>query len=446
VTTGGKIMGEAISIIGMIVALVGLSLLVIKGVNIFVVAIGMSLLVAITGGINLYDALKTEYMTGFVGFVKNNFLIFLAGALMGKAYEITGGAKSIARWIINKVGTKYATLSVILATGILTYGGIAGFVVCFAVFPIALEIFKQADIPRRFIPGTIIFGCCTFSAIGPGNPQVGQVVLVNALGTSLMSGAVVGFIATFITLVVGVIWINHLIKKAKDNGEQFVTKSMDKFTGDDEELPNPWVALFPLILTLICINVKINGNPIIQIEYGVALGSFLAYFLMRKFRTDETSIAQHLSDSIRNAITAVCNTSSVVGFGTVVKAAVGFPLVISAMTNIPGPDLVAISLATTVLAGVCGSGSGGLGIAAPILAPIYTARGLTLDIIHRTMLVASSGLDTLPHNGFVVTVTNGVANETHKDAYIPVFWLTVVTPIIATITTIILFTLLPNLP
>jgi H+/gluconate symporter-like permease len=87
-----------------------------------------------------------------------------------------------------------------------------------------------------------------------------------------------------------------------------------------------------------------------------------------------------------------------------------------------------------------------MGIAAPILAPIYTARGMTLAQLHRTMLVASSGLDTLPHNGFVVTVVNGVANETHRDAYMPIFWITVITPLIATIVTIIGFTLFPNLP
>ncbi|MPM02572.1 hypothetical protein SDC9_48821 [bioreactor metagenome] len=438
-------MNQVISIIGMLVALVGLSFLVMKGVNIFIVAICMSFVVAITGGIDLYDALKVEYMTGFVGFIKSNFLIFLAGALMGKAYEITGGAKTVARAMMRLAGAKNAPLAVILSTGILTYGGIAGFVVCFAVFPIALEIYRAADIPRRFTPGTIIFGCCTFSSIGPGNPQVGQVVLVNALGTSLMDGAVVGFAATLVTLIIGVTWLNSMIRKARNKGEHFVAKTTDKFQ-DDTALPKAWIALLPLILTLIAINIKLNGESIIPIEYGVALGAALAYVLMKTYKTNRVPLLQHMSDGIKNAFSAVSNTASVVGFGSVVKAAVGFPVVISAMTSIPGPDLIAVAVATTVLAGVCGSGSGGLGIAAPILAPIYTARGVTLAQIHRTMLVASSGLDTLPHNGFVVTVVNGVANETHQDAYMPVFWLTVITPAIATIVTIIGFTLFPNLP
>lgn len=105
-------------------------------------------------------------------------------------------------------------IAVPLAIGILTYGGIAGFVVCFAVFPIALEVYREADIPRRFIPGVIVFACCTFSGIGPGNPQVGNVVLQNALGTSLMAGATVGFICTAVTLVVGLVILNVMVKRA----------------------------------------------------------------------------------------------------------------------------------------------------------------------------------------------------------------------------------------
>lgn len=438
-------MGGIVSIIGMIAALALLCYLVMKDVNIFIIAIAASLLVAITGKINLYSALKDNYMTGFVGFIKNNFLIFLAGALMGKVYEITGGAKSIARLLINKAGPKNATLSIILATGILTYGGIAGFVVCFSVFPIALEMYRQADIPRRFIPGVIIFGCCTFSAIGPGNPQVGQVVLVNALGTSMMNGAVVGFICTFLTLILGVIYFNRAIDKAKKNGEHFVVRSTDDFN-DEQETPNPWIALLPLVLSLLAINVKIKGKEILPIEYGVALGAVLAYILMRKYKVDNNPVIQHTGDAIKNALMAVCNTSSVVGFGSVVAAAVGFPAVVHAMTSMPGPDLVAVSVATNVISAVCGSGSGGLGIAAPLLAPIYAARGMNMGILHRTMLIASTGMDTMPYNGFVVTVTNGVCKETQKDSYMPVFWSNMVIPIIVTAVAIALFTFFPNLP
>ena len=423
-----------------------LSFLVMKGVNIFIAAIVSSLIVAITGGIPLYESLQTNYMGGFTGFFGGNFLIFVAGANMGQVYEKTYGAKAIARMIINGLGKDAAIIAVPLAIGILTYGGIAGFVVCFAVFPIALEIYREADIPRRFIPAAIIFACCTFSAIGPGNPQVGNVVLQNALGTTLMAGAVVGFIATAVTLVVGLFMLTVMVKNAKAKGEHFVAKETDKFD-DDAVTPNGWVALAPLALTLIAINIKIGGKQIVPTPFGVFLGSCLAYVMLRSFKTDPASPLDLLAIGIRNAVTAAANTSAVVGFGAVVKAASGFPVLCEAIENIPGPPLVAVALATTIIAGICGSGSGGLGIAAPILKPIFVdGLGININVLHRMMMIASSGLDSLPHNGFVVTVINGVCGETHKDAYMPVFWMTVVCPLIASAVAIILFTLFPNLP
>ena len=433
-----------ISIIGMVAALAILAFLVMRDVNIFVAAIAVSLLVAVTGGLDLYDAIKGNYMTSFVGFVRNNFLIFLAGSFMAKVYEITKASKSIARLLLKTFGTKNAVLSLILATGILTYGGIAGFVVCFSLFPIALEMFRAADIPRRYIPGVIIFGCCTFSSIGPGNPQVGQVVLVNALGTNLMSSYTVGFIATILTLIGGVLFFNMSIAKAKKS-EHFVAKSFDTFN-DEQEVPSAIIAILPLVFSLLTINIKIGGKSLLPIEYGVVLGAGIAYFLMRSYADTEKTLMENVADSITNAFMAVCNTSTVVGFGGVVSAAIGFSAVVNMITAIPGPDLVAVAVATNILAGVCGSASGGMGIAAPILANIFGPRGMSMDMLHRTMLISSTGMDTMPYNGFVVTVTKGVCKESPKDSYMPVFWATVVLPIAVTVVTIVIYTLFPNLP
>lgn len=437
---------EILSIIGMIAALCLLSYMVMKGVNIYVAAIVCSMVVALTGQIPAFEALQTNYMGGFTGFFGGNFLIFVAGALMGQVYEKTNGAKAIARLIIGLLGKKASMIAVPIAIGILTYGGIAGFVVCFAVFPIALEIYRQADIPRRFIPGVIVFSCCTFSGIGPGNPQVGNVVLQNAFGTSLMAGATVGFICTGVTLVVGLVILNVMVNHAWAKGEHFVAKAQDKFD-DDAVCPNGWVALIPLAISLVMINVKVGGKQLVPTAFGVAFGALLAYIMLRRYKTSEEGAVALAGNGIKNAVSAAANTSAVVGFGSVVKAAVGFPVLCSAIENIPGPPLVAVALATTLIAGICGSGSGGLGIAAPILKPIFVdGLGININVLHRMMLIASSGLDSLPHNGFVVTVINGVCGETHKDAYMPVFWLTVITPLIATAVGIILFTLFPMWP
>lgn len=440
-----------ISLIGIIIALSLLVVMVMRGVNIFIIAIICSVLVALTGSLNVYDALKVDYMTGFVGFLQANFFIFLTGTLMGKMMEITGGAKSIAKMIVRWIGKDKALLSIPIACGILAYGGVSVFVVSFAVFPIALEIFKEADLPRRFIPAALTFGCSTFAMVAPGAPQIHNVVPATALGTDIMAGAVNGFISCGVMFVVGSILLYRMVSKEKAKGEHFVAHESDIF----EEVaatnskvsngPNGFVALIPLIVSILLINFKIHGKPLVQIEVGVFIGALLVYLLLNKYQ-DNTKIVGHVGEACKTTVVAICNTCAVVAFGSVVKSAVGFDFIVNAMTSIPGPPIIGAALGTTVLAGICGSASGGLGIAAPLLGPVFLAKGVTATALVRTMAISSAALDSLPHNGYIVTVTNGLCKETHKDAYMPIFWVTVVTPLIGTAVAIILFTLFPMLP
>jgi H+/gluconate symporter-like permease len=434
-----------ISIIGIVVALGLVLYLIMKGINIFVIAFACSAIVALTGGLNLYEALKVHYMKGFVGFMQANYLIFLTGTLLGKMMEVTNGAKAIAQMLVKFFGREKAVISIPLACGILGYGGVSAFVISFCVFPIALQIFKEADLPRRFIPAALTFGCSTFAMVAPGAPQIHNAIPAQTLGTDLMAGAIVGFFSCAVMLVIGCFWLFKIVEKAKKQGERFVAKPMDVFASADEKLPNGWIALIPLIVTILIINIKIDGQPIVFLESGLLLGSILAYVLMNKYQ-DNSKLLTNLADTCKNSMGAIANTCAVVGFGTVVQAARSFPVIVNAVLDIPGPDLVGVAVAMNVIAGICGSASGGLGIATPLIGPVFLARGVSAAVLHRTLTIASSALDSLPHNGYIVTVTNGICNETHKDAYGAIFKLTVITPLIGTAVAVVLFTLFPMLP
>lgn len=431
-----------LSLLGILVSLALLVILIMRGVNIYIVALLCTGIVAMTGGINLYEGLKEHYMGGFVSFFKANFLIFMTGTIMGKAYEITNGAKAIAKMIINKFGPNMALISIPLACGIISYGGVSVFVASFAVFPIALEVFRQADYPRRFIPGALTFGCSTWAMVAPGAPQIQNAVPAAALGTDLMAGAINGFISSGVILLIGCIILMKTVNGAKGKGEGFVAKSMDVFD-ESAEYPSGVIALIPLIITILLINVKVNGQNLVPLEFGVFLGAAFVILLLNKYQ-DNSEVLGHLGDACKQSVVSISNTCAVVGFGAVVKASLAFPVVIDAMLNIPGPPLVGVAVGTTVIAGICGSASGGLGIAAPLLGPTYLALGVPAAAIHRVMTVSSAALDSLPHNGYIVTVTNGLCNESHKDAYGLVFWLTVVTPAIGSVVAVILFSLFPN--
>ena len=437
---------ETISIIGIIAALVLLFILIMKGVNIFVAAAAATVVIALTGQINVYMAFTDSYMSGFVGFIKSNFLVFVAGALLGKVYEITNGAKSIARLIVKGLGPKYAVFAIPLAVGLMTYGGIAGYVLCFAVFPIALEVFRASDIPRRFIPAAIVMGCCTFSSWGPGTPQLPNVALSKALSIPLTAGFTCGIITVVLQAVFSLLMLKLVVSKAQSNGEHFIAKQTDVFK-DDAVMPGGALALIPLALTLLCINIKVNGTALVPTEFGIAGGAALAYILMRTYHADGQPLMQHVGTAISNAISSAAVTSAMVAIGSVAKAAVGFPTAINGLTSIaPGVPLVSVAIGGILAGGICGSATGGTGIVAPLFAPIFAAKGLAMEVMGRVIVTGAHFGGTLPNNGFINTVTSGIAKETYKDSYGPVFLVVTVGNLFATVVAVILFTILPNLP
>ena len=94
----------ALGIIGIILAFALLMYMIMKGFNIYLTVFVCTLVVAVTSQMNVYEAYKVHFMTGFTTFFKNNYLIFLTGTLMAKAMDVTGAAKSIAKTIIKVWG------------------------------------------------------------------------------------------------------------------------------------------------------------------------------------------------------------------------------------------------------------------------------------------------------------------------------------------------------
>ena len=119
--------------------------------------------VALISGLDVFDMYTGTYMEGLVGFVQKWFPIFLLGAVFGKLMEETGAAKAVAKKVTQLIGKKKAILGVIIASALLTYGGVSLFVVVFAVYPIALELFREANVTRRLLVPTFALGAFTFT-------------------------------------------------------------------------------------------------------------------------------------------------------------------------------------------------------------------------------------------------------------------------------------------
>lgn len=299
----------AVSIIGIFLGLAVLIFCSMKGLSVFISALLASVVIALTGGISLESALLTDFMTGFVNFITGNFMVFAAGALMGKAYEITGGAKAVARLFIKLFTVRFAPYAIFLAIVVMTWGGIAGFVLAFSVFPIAVEIFREADLPRSMIPGIVIAGCCTISSWGPGSAQPVNNIYATNFQTSLMGAPVPSIIMAVASLLVTCLLLAVFIGRARARGKGFVATKWD-VPESDAALPNGILALIPLVVALVTINVKVNGKAILPTAFGIFVGAVVAILLMFRHKSDDKALVAHIGDAFQNALTSIGNTAA----------------------------------------------------------------------------------------------------------------------------------------
>ena len=434
-----------VGVIGIFLGLAVLIFLAYKGCSVLWVAPVAAMVVALIGGLDLLSAFADTYMTGLVGFVKSWFPMFMLGAIFGKILEVTGCAKSIAKTLSAKIGAKRAVLAIVISTGLMVYGGISLFVVVFAIYPIALDLFREADLPRRLIPGCIACGAFTFAMTAfPGSPQLNNIIPSKYFGTTAMAGPVLGIIAGILMLVLGVLWLERSARKMVANGEHF---DEPKNGVAEDNLPdvNFVLALLPLIVVVLMLNLltafagfESDVRSTYSIIIALLCGIILAILINIK---NSKGMLKAISEGAQASISATLNTSAAVGFGTVVKAVPGFAVLTNAILGIKASPLISESLAVTLLAGATGSSSGGLGIALEALGQNYLELanqiGMNPGILHRVAAVASGGLDSLPHCGGIVTMLM-VCSMTHKESYKDMGMTTVVIPVFVTVIVVIL--------
>jgi H+/gluconate symporter-like permease len=397
------------------------------------------------------------FMDKMVGFLKLYFPVFMLGAVFGKLIELSGFSKSIVAATIGLVGRSRAILSIVLVCALLTYGGVSLFVVVFAVYPFAAELFRQSGIPKRLIPGTIALGAFTFTMDSlPGTPQIQNIIPTSFFGTTTWAAPWLGTIGAVFILVVGLTYLDWRRRKAAAAGEGYGDNLVNEpapFEGG--KLAHPLVALLPLVLVGVCNklftdliprlygetqsflpSVVGNAKPVVQEVSKVAAiwaveGALLVGILcvlVCAWRAVTRQLAAGSQAAVGGALLASMNTASEYGFGAVIAALPGFKLVADALHTIPNP-LLNEAVTVTALAGITGSASGGMSIALGAMAETFIANanaaGIPMEVLHRVAAMASGGMDTLPHNGAVITLL-AVTGLTHRQSYKDIFAITVI--------------------
>lgn len=456
------------SIFAILLSLALLMYFAYRGVSVLILAPVLAVLAVILSGqsqqtMGMYTQV---FMEGMGGFAIKYFPLFILGAIFGKLMEDSGYANSIAYNIVNKLGNKHALLSIVIACSILTYGGVSAFVVTFAIYPIAAALFKQVDIPKRLIPGAICIGALTLTMTAlPGSPAIHNAIPMPYFNTDAFAAPGLGLIASIIMLGGGMMWMNRQLRIASVNNEGYGNHTLnEKEPVKTDKIPNFWLALFPIVIVIVgnylfsqTIIPLWNNNYLAEEKFGgISLSSVVGlwsiilslvvaclFVMLLNFRK-MNSLTDSLNKGAMGSLLPIFNTASEVGYGSVIATLAGFTIIQQYLMGVaPGNPLISEAIIINVLAGITGSASGGLGIALDIMGSSYMqlAQEYNIDpeLMHRVASLASGGLDSLPHNGAIITML-AICGLTHRESYKDIFVTAVLVPLISLVVVIVLGT------
>lgn len=443
-----------INFIVVLSALLLLMLVAYRGYSVIIFAPVIAMLaVLFTDPAAVAPLFSGVFMERVAGFLKLYFPVFLLGAVFGKLIEMSGFSQIIAAAVIRLVGQERAILAIVMVCALLTYGGVSLFVVVFAVYPFASEVFRRGNIPKRLIPGAIALGAFSFTMDAlPGTPQIQNIIPTTFFGTDAWAAPGLGLIGGVLILIAGVSYLEWRRRAAVAQNEGYGTGHLnepDAVTVDERR--SAFIALIPLLVVGIAnliltwlipqwtgdtLTTSMAGlaNPLVTSVPGIAavwavqgalLCGILAVFVLA-FRQVTQRFIEGSKAAVSGALLAALNTASEYGFGAIIAALPGFLLVRDALMKIPDP-LVNEAITVTTLAGITGSASGGLSIALAAMSEQFleaaNAAGIPPEVLHRVAAMASGGMDTLPHNGAVITLL-AVTGLTHRQSYKDIFAIT----------------------
>lgn len=389
-------------------------------------------------------ALSEQFMPAAAGYIKLYFPVFLAGAIFGKLMGVSGAATSIAHFIADKFGKDRAIPAIVVATALLTYGGVSLFVVVFAMYPIGTMLLKGANLPKRFLPAAIALGAFTFTMTAmPGSPQYINTMPTVHFGTDIYAAPVLGLIGSAVMVAFGLWWLERRAHSARSRGEGYGDHDDEGLVDTDDNIPDVWLSFLPIILVFIInfgltnwlfkipsvaesMGGKINGTWPVIVALSMAVLLILST-MSRYIRNPNKEVF----DGAVGALLPIFNTASEVGYGGVIKGLAAFAMIKAGIVALTIPSMFKVAISTTLLAGVVGSSSGGTAIALEVLAKDFLAMGIHPEALHRVMIMAAGGLDTLPHCGAIITLL-AVTRLTHKQSYSDIAMMTMVTPLLAT--------------
>lgn len=427
------------SMLGLLCAVGVIVLLVYRGLNTIPVSIIASLVIIMTNQMPVWETFVKGYAPAMESFAGSYFLMFILAAIFGAMMERSGAALAISLWLMKLLGKERVILIIFLTTLVLTYAGISTFLVAFTLYPIAVALFRAADIPRKLFPGAVLAVAATITmTMLPGTPSIQNVMPTAYFGTTIFAAPWMGIICSVMTFLLNYRYLTSQQRKLAREGEHFVADSHtseDAFSSENGAgLPSLKIALIPVIILLATI---FSLRKHVDSLYSVVIAMFFSICIGLIIFRKQGQISHILNEGSKNGVMSLIITASIVGFGGVVKYAPSFQSFIDMVNKFAFDPMISASFSINIFSAITGSAAGGLGIFLTALGTKYAAMQMNHDAMHRIITMSSGALDAMPHSTGTV-VASSVARLDIRDTYKYIFVTCAMVPLLAIVLAILL--------
>lgn len=441
-------------------SLIGFIILAYRGYSIVLFAPIFAIIASLGSGFGVMPVYSEIYMTKAAEFIKTYFPVFLFGAVFAKMMEESGLAASIASAIIKGFGRERTILAVLISCGILCYGGVSVFIVMFVMYPFIAILYREAGVPKRLIPVTFWAGCFSYSMTAlPGLPQIQNIQPTAYLGTTTWAAPIIGLFASVCFFLIGWGWITYRYKQLTRKGEGYGEHALNEPARLEENKLTPWsVAIIPLIVVIL-INLYISNpfgwswgyqwnpdslqplgplgltllSPSVQnvsalwsLTIALVAGIICTWIIGRR-QLAEATLLKPFNTGALSSVSAILNIASGYAFGSVITNLPAFGAIKDGLLNlstVSGSPLLSGIITTNIMTVFSGGSSAGITLALDVLGPQWIemsqAAGISPEVLHRIICLASTGPDTVPHSGGLLTILL-LCGLTHKESYFDLF-------------------------
>lgn len=444
----------ALGILGIVIGVAVLIYGAYKGISTIILAPLCGLLIALFNGMNLLTTFSETMLPATCNYVTAMLGPVLCGCVIAALYNKSGAALSIANALYDLFTIKarkqaaagetvvmrpiLAIITIYVIGTVLAYSGMNPVVLMFILFPISMDLFAKARIPRAMGPGVVLGALATAACSMPGTTSDQNVIAVQMLGTSPMAAAIPGFIGGGVVLAINIVMMNIISKKEIAAGHVYTPPKELAGRPTDVKTPHWIVSIIPIAVTLITFN-GLHWNILIAMMLNIILSLLFFFPYYEGFK----GLKELIKPVGEQTTMLVLQVGLLGAIGAVVAASPSFPILTKGLLSMGGPALFKVVIAIALLTGASGSGPAGLSATLPYMSETFTSMGINLNALHRVSVFASQTLDTLPTNpGYIIAT--GIAEVEIKDSYKYVFLTTVLSTTITAFVVALLLTAVPG--